>query len=213
MDRQTGRQKKAWRNRIVGQGVKPASEFVAHPLNWRIHPKAQQDALSGVLEEVGWVQNVIESANSGYLLDGLARIALALREGDDTPVPFVAVDVSEQEEAKIIAALDPISAMAAADKQQLDALLREVDTGSTALQEMLAGLAGEHGMYTVPSLDELEAEYGEPNEQGFWPVVKIQVSPETFGKWRELVKLTGQTDEAKAFTVLLDAVDASVLGA
>ena len=56
------------------------------------------------------------------------------------------MDLSEQEEALILATLDPIAAMAAADKEQLDALLREVDTGSAALQEMLAGLAEQAGV-------------------------------------------------------------------
>jgi hypothetical protein len=30
----------SWRNRIVGSGVKPASEFMANPDNWRVHPSA-----------------------------------------------------------------------------------------------------------------------------------------------------------------------------
>lgn len=135
-----------WRNRIVGHGVKPASEFVAHPLNWRIHPKAQSDALEAVLEQVGWVQAVIESANSGYVLDGHDRIALALRQGDETPIPFIAVDVAEQEELIILATFDPLGAMAVADKAQLDALLRDITTDSAAIQAMLAGLAESVGL-------------------------------------------------------------------
>jgi hypothetical protein len=34
--------KTPWRNRIVGSGELPASEFLANPGNWRIHPKPQQ---------------------------------------------------------------------------------------------------------------------------------------------------------------------------
>ena len=47
-----------WKNRIIGSGTMAAGQFVANPKNWRVHPKAQRDALNGVLNEVGWVQNV-----------------------------------------------------------------------------------------------------------------------------------------------------------
>jgi len=135
-----------WRNRIVQHGEKPASDFLASHLNWRIHPKAQRDALAGVLDSVGWVQDVIESANSGELLDGHLRVSLALSRGDETPVPYVRVDVTEGEEALILASLDPLSAMAVADKGKLDELLRQVDVGDAAVQQMLAELAAEAGL-------------------------------------------------------------------
>jgi hypothetical protein len=48
-----------WRNRIVGHGEEDPEQLLANPKNWRIHPKAQQDALAGVLAQVGWVQDVI----------------------------------------------------------------------------------------------------------------------------------------------------------
>ena len=42
-----------YRNRILGLELIPSSELVAHPGNWRNHPKAQAEALKGVLAEVG----------------------------------------------------------------------------------------------------------------------------------------------------------------
>lgn len=135
-----------WRNRIVGQGVQPASQFLANPSNARIHPKAQQAALTGSLNEIGWIQNVIVNRLSGNVVDGHARIAEALKVGDETPVPFVEVELTDAEEKLALATLDPISAMAAYDKAQLDALLREVNTGDAALQTMLAELASSNGL-------------------------------------------------------------------
>ena len=76
-----------YRSRIVGHGEKPASEFRGNPKNWRKHPKNQQAALHGVLAEVGWVQDVIVNARTGNLIDGHARVALALKQGDRAPVP------------------------------------------------------------------------------------------------------------------------------
>ena len=55
----------AFRNRIVGHGVKPADQFLANPANWRRHPQAQRDAMRGVLAELGWVGVVIENVRTG----------------------------------------------------------------------------------------------------------------------------------------------------
>jgi hypothetical protein len=47
--------KTLWQNRIVGHADVPPGELVANGLNWRLHGKAQQAALSGAISEVGWV--------------------------------------------------------------------------------------------------------------------------------------------------------------
>ena len=140
------KKKEQWRNRIVGNGEQPAISFMANPLNWRVHPKAQRDALTGILEDVGWVQQVIVNKTTGNVVDGHARIEEALKLGDDTPVPFIEVELSEEEEQKILLTLDPISAMAVADKENLDALLQDVSTTSEAMQSMLADLAKANGL-------------------------------------------------------------------
>lgn len=152
-----------WRNRIVGHGEQPAAQFLANPLNFRIHPKAQRSAIVGVMEEVGWVQSVVVNKTTGHVLDGHARIEEAMKLGDETPVPFIEVELTEDEEAKILATLDPIGAMAAVDKAQLDALLHEVTTESAALQQLLSDLAEENGI--IPP-DELSGggEGEEPTE-------------------------------------------------
>ena len=49
-----------WRNRITGSGQEAPDQLLANPANWRIHPKAQRDALAGALDQVGWVQQVAE---------------------------------------------------------------------------------------------------------------------------------------------------------
>jgi len=143
--RQTRRQEKGWRNRIVGTGEEAPDQLLANPANWRIHPKPQQDALGDALDDIGWIQQVVVNRQSGHLIDGHLRVSLALRNNEPT-VPVLYVDLDPREEALALATLDPIGAMAAADKEQLDELLRDVDTGSAALQEMLAGLAAGVGI-------------------------------------------------------------------
>lgn len=134
-----------WNNRIVGEGEEAPDQLLANPLNFRIHPKPQQDSLAGVLDEVGWVQRVIVNKRTGHMIDGHLRVELALRRNEPA-VPVVYVDLSEADEAKILATFDPLGAMATTDAAKLDELLREVSTGSEALQEMLAELAAENGI-------------------------------------------------------------------
>lgn len=133
-----------WQNRIVGYDTVEAEQLLANPANWRVHPKNQQDALSGVLNDIGWIAPVVVNRRSGFVVDGHLRIALAISKGEGVPVAYV--DLSPEEEAEALATFDPMAAMAAADKQQLDALLREVQTDDAAVQAMLAKLAADEGI-------------------------------------------------------------------
>lgn len=120
-----------WRNRIVGHGEEDPEQLLANPRNWRIHPKAQQDALNGVLSTVGWVQDVIVNQRTGFVVDGHARVAMAITAGERVPVVYV--DLSEEDEALILATFDPISAMAAKDSEIFDDLVKGMDESFRAL--------------------------------------------------------------------------------
>lgn len=144
------RPRETWRNRIVGHGEEAPDQLLANPANWRIHPKNQQDALSGVLNELGWIQSVVVSQRSGHVVDGHLRVALAISRNEPS-VPVVYVDLDEAEEKLALISLDPLAAMAATDREQLAALLEEVSTGDAALQAMLDGLAQDAGL--VPPVD------------------------------------------------------------
>lgn len=142
-----------WRNRIVGEGDEAPDQLLAHPKNWRIHPRAQQEALAGVLSEVGWVQRVLVNRNTSHVLDGHARVALAISR-DEPSVPVLYVDLSEEEEDKILATLDPIAAMAAADKANLGTLLEGVAPKDEHLRAFFADLAIRHGTDFTRFLDQ-----------------------------------------------------------
>lgn len=147
----------AWKNRIVGYGNEPAGSFRANEKNWRIHPITQKEALSGVLAEVGWVQDVMVNVRSGEewpegernvqtLIDGHLRVSLALSRDENEPVPVKFVDLTPLEEAEVLATLDPIAAMANADRGNLEALIQEVQSGDPGVQAMLADLAEREGI-------------------------------------------------------------------
>lgn len=131
----------AWESRIIGHGEAAPADLVGNPRNWRTHPKAQRDALTGVLDEVGWVQDVIVNKRSGYLVDGHARVAVAAQRGE-TSVPVVYVDLSEAEERLMLATLDPLSAMAESEHTALEDLLALVTTEDAAINAMLDSLGG-----------------------------------------------------------------------
>ena len=59
-----------WRSRIVGQGEVDPTTLETNPLNWRRHPLVQKRAIGGVLDEIGWVQQVIVNRQTGRLVDG-----------------------------------------------------------------------------------------------------------------------------------------------
>jgi hypothetical protein len=141
------------RNRIIGHGQEAPDQLLANPANWRIHPKAQQAALAGVLDEVGWVQSVIVNQRTGHLVDGHMRVSLALRDGIAS-VPVAYVDLSPEEEALILATIDPISAMAVTDSDQLAALLADVSPSSADVQMMLDEMSVNSGV-TAPDFSAL----------------------------------------------------------
>ncbi len=198
-----------WRNRIVGYSEEEPDQLLANPSNWRIHPFSQQNALSGVLKEVGLVQNVVANRTTGHLVDGHLRVMLAMRENQPV-VPVTWVELSEEEERLILASLDPLAAMATADAGALDALLSSVQSGEAAVQEMLAELAAVSGLYDAgktPHLDDLADEYGDHDDRAFWPFIRVQVSPQTWQCWKELMTAAPGGDETEKAAYLIGLID------
>jgi hypothetical protein len=124
-----------FKNRIVGYDTKPADQFTANPLNYRKHPQRQRDAVNASLRELGWISTVVENVTTGNVIDGHERIWQALQRNED--VPYLKVELSEAEERLALAVFDPITNMAETDAAILDDLLREVNTGEAALQQVL----------------------------------------------------------------------------
>jgi ParB-like chromosome segregation protein Spo0J len=134
------------KNRVKELRIVPASELLPNPKNWRTHPKAQQDALRGVLAEVGMADACLARElpdGSLMLIDGHLRAETAA----DAKVPVLILDVNEAEADKILATLDPLAAMAESDAAAFEELLHTVNTSSQALQELIAETAKQAGLY------------------------------------------------------------------
>jgi hypothetical protein len=148
------------RDRIKELRRVKASELLPNPKNWRTHPVAQQDALKGILAEVGFAGAVlVRELDDGslMLIDGHMRAETT----HDQEIPVLILDVDEAESDKLLATFDPIAAMAESDAHALDALLRNVDTGSEALSKMLAELADGAGLYSVNDIPAPELKDGD----------------------------------------------------
>ena len=154
-----------WRNRIVSHGSEPPENLLANPQNWRVHPAFQQQAVAAALDEVGWIQQVVVNRVTGHVIDGHLRVALAIsRSEPDVPVTYV--ELSPDEEKLALATFDPLGALAVADDQALQDLLRDVrpQVANDTLTRLLADLArGDLLPVTEPAdLDDLVGEEKAP---------------------------------------------------
>jgi DNA modification methylase len=136
------------RDRIVELRRVRAADLRPNPRNWRVHPKAQQEALRGILAEVGYADALLarETPEGLQLIDGHLRAETT----PDAEVPVLILDVNEAEADKLLLSLDPLAAMAEGDADALRTLLGQVQTDSDAVQRMLDGLAKEYGAQSGP---------------------------------------------------------------
>src|SRR5215471_1340637 len=138
------------RDRIKELRRVPARELQPNPKNWRVHPPAQQEALKGLLAELGYCDATLArelADGSLQLIDGHLRCETT----PDMEVPVLVLDVTEAEADKLLVTLDPLASLAQADRAALTALLASVDTDSAAVQALLANLAaGELSSFVDP---------------------------------------------------------------
>ena len=142
-----------WASKIVSYGVVDLDQVLANERNWKIHSTFAQDALAGVLDEVGIVQNLIINLRHSEqwapgdrhvatLLDGHRRVMVGMRRGQRTwPVTYV--DLDPDAEKKALVTLDTTTALAGTDQALLATLLAEVQSPDAAVQQLLGGLASQ----------------------------------------------------------------------
>ena len=135
-------------NRIIGHGEEQVDQLLANPLNFRLHPDNQQQALAGAIDDIGFIRSVTVNQRTGRVVDGHLRVTLAARSGVES-LPVEYVDLSEAEEAQALLSLDPIAAMAASDRAKLDELMRAVQSDDERVQAMMGEFAEREGIVPV----------------------------------------------------------------
>lgn len=120
----------------------PANQLKPNPRNWRTHPQQQQDALRGVLADVGFADAVVARElpdGSLELVDGHLRAETAA----DALVPVLVVDLSDDEATKVLLTHDALASMAGVDSENLASLLTDVEFEHEAVETMLAKVASQ----------------------------------------------------------------------
>lgn len=180
-----------WKNRVVALTEEAPDQLLANPRNPRRHPGRQRDVMRDVLNDVGFVAPVIVNDLTGFLVDGHLRVEEALTAGTRT-IPVIHVELSDGEEAEVVATLDPITALARYDADRLEELLADVVTDSEAINELLADLTKSAVTVDAAPPTELSSDL---------PDVRTLVLVLDEGQWGELMgvlrHVPGDTSVAK----------------
>jgi hypothetical protein len=154
-----------WKSRIVESKMMRPSELEANPENWRTHPRRQMRALTSILDEVGWVTRVIYNQRTKRMIDGHARVELALAKGE-AEIPVDIVDLSEREERLVLLTLDPSGALAGHNDGQLEALM-------VAAEQEMGSLLDD--VFDLEAVDDNEDEEDDVKiDQSFQLVVTVE---------------------------------------
>jgi hypothetical protein len=138
------------RDRIKGLRRVPAADLRPNPRNWRLHPREQQDALRGLLAEVGYAGALLArelSDGTLMLIDGHLRAETT----PDAVVPVLVLDVDESEADKILLTHDPLASMATVSDEHLQALFAEVRTENAAVRALVDSIGGHSEKTSVDS--------------------------------------------------------------
>lgn len=130
------------RNRIRELRRVPAKDLLPNPKNWRRHPKAQAEALRGLLAEIGYANALL----ARELADGRLMLIDGHLRAETTPevdVPVLILDLDEAEADKLLLTLDPLASLAESDSERIGTLLQTVRTDSPAIEELLRRTAGQ----------------------------------------------------------------------
>jgi hypothetical protein len=117
-----------------------ASDLRPNPRNWRIHPAEQQDALRGLLAEVGYADALL----ARELPDGTLLLIDGHLRAETTPdaiVPVLVLDVDAAEADKILLTHDPLAAMATKSEERVQSLLAVVTSENAAVQKLIQSLS------------------------------------------------------------------------
>ncbi len=132
------------RNRVKELRHVRAGDLRPNPKNWRTHPVEQQNALRGMLAEIGFADALL----ARQLEDGTLMLIDGHLRAETTPnetVPVLVLDVNEEEADQLLATLDPLAGMATANKDALAELLGNVEFKSDAVSAMLNDILGNRG--------------------------------------------------------------------
>lgn len=109
------------------------TELRANPANgWKIHTSQQVTALSAAMARIGWAGACLMNEETGLLVDGHARVEIAIKNKEPR-VPVLVGRWSTDDERLILASLDPIGALYVRNEEQYSELVAGLDADMAAL--------------------------------------------------------------------------------
>lgn len=163
-----------------------AKDIANNPMNWRLHPETQRQAVKEFVSEVGWAGVLLYNKATKRLIDGHLRKSISDPESE---VPVLVGEWTEAQERKILAVLDPLGSIAQQDDQMFADLAKEIEFKSHDLQALIEeqlSQAGETpGVVKEPATPNMETLALRPQEHYDY----VLVLATTFGEWAELCDL------------------------
>jgi len=204
----------SWRNRIVGSDLVDPRTLSTNPYNWRGHPAKQREVLRAAIREIGYLRSVTVNKRTGNIIDGHLRVEIAIMAGQDT-IPVEYVDLDEAEEREAIATLDPIAALAEAEPEALERLLRDVASDEPQIQQLLSDLAHDAGLnreeygFMEPGSGEKPTARPAADDAALFAQfpLAIVLTRDEFNRWREIKLSLGAMSDKEALLMLWPAVE------
>ncbi len=177
--------------------------------NWRLHPAFQQEALQGVLGDVG----VADALKAYYSARNGGRLTLVdghLRKDTqpDLEWPVIILDIDDAEADKLLVTFDAIGAWAATDARQLDKLLQSVNTDDSRMEGALDRMRKEIADQ-VNILDALDEEEEAPSEtlrkrlsESRDHSVKVVIAVDDLGIVEQAIKKVGVRNRGEALVAI-----------
>jgi len=132
------------RNRIIEFKTIKAKDLLDNEGNWRLHPRAQKDAMDGILNEIGIADSLLayhSERNGGALtlIDGHLRKSINPEQEWSVQV----TDLNDKEADLLLSMLDPLAGLAQMDANKYLELMEQVNTDDWAIREVLRKLSNE----------------------------------------------------------------------
>jgi hypothetical protein len=177
--------------------AEPVDSLVPYPGNPR---RGNVEAIADSLRTSGQYRPIVVNRRDRRVLAGNHTLAAAKALGW-TEIAVTWVDVDDDEARRIVLADNRLNDLAGYDNRELADLLRALpDLGgtgytSTEVDDLLA-------LLHPPSLDDLAAEHGEPDEMAGWPVLRFVVPYEVRDRVLGVLQMIGGgKDEPEHVTV------------
>jgi hypothetical protein len=126
-----------------------------NPENPKIHPRTQMSALASAMRAFGVLGAVLVNDQTGYVLDGHARIKAACEAGQ-SQLPVLHCSIDPALEAGVLDSYDAITLLALYDRQQMERIgenLRALDSNLDAAIDAIAARAVDLDPYSVEAPD------------------------------------------------------------